>query len=321
MQPLASSRDRRDGGSRQSALPVTHGRDRARLPLKGTRTGADERLRSMKLRALLFALVVSFACVPSAFADGPVFAVVPNTSVAPTNVAPPPLSPALMSVQSQLTADRAALARERTEEQRAAAWVAQVEARAAATPLLSDRLAAERNVAQLQVAADNAAANAAQLQEQIDTLSSELQPVVPPLSVAGTLSIGEQAVEIAENYLGVPYRWGGADPSTGFDCSGLTMYVYGELGVRLRHYAADQWDDLAHVDPAQLAPGDLVFFEPRWNGPGHVGIYIGGDNFVEAPHTGDVVKIASLSQEAAELGFVGAARPSASIGTLSPFGY
>jgi cell wall-associated NlpC family hydrolase len=223
-----------------------------------------------------------------------------------------------------LAADRRALAHARAEQQQATAGAARLEARAASTLLLSDQLDAERTVAQLQIAADNAAANAAQLQEQIETLTNEQQPVAPSLSdpfAANTSPIGEQAIEIAERYLGVSYRWGGADPLTGFDCSGLTMYVYGQLGVQLRHYAADQWNDLPHIDPGQLAPGDLVFFEPRWNGPGHVGIYAGGDSFIEAPHTGDVVKITSLSQEAAELGFVGAARPLAAIGAVNLIGY
>jgi cell wall-associated NlpC family hydrolase len=135
-----------------------------------------------------------------------------------------------------------------------------------------------------------------------------------PTTPSGTTGI--TAVSIADQFLGIPYRWGGADPVTGFDCSGLTMYVYAQLGIQLPHYAADQWQMLPQVDASQLEPGDLVFFEPRSNGPGHVGIFAGGDNFIEAPHTGDVVKIASLSQEAARMGYVGAARPSALAGSF-----
>src|SRR5207249_8329408 len=72
-------------------------------------------------------------------------------------------------------------------------------------------------------------------------------------------TIGGQAVAIAEQYLGVPYVWGGASPS-GFDCSGLTMYVYAQLGVSLPHNAAAQYSVLPHVSESDLEPGDLVFF-------------------------------------------------------------
>ena len=107
----------------------------------------------------------------------------------------------------------------------------------------------------------------------------------PPAS-----TLGGQAVQLAEQYLGVPYVWGGASPS-GFDCSGLTMYVYGRLGVSLPHNAAAQYDSLPHVSESDLEPGDLVFFD----GLGHVGIYIGGGEMIHAPHTGTVVQVSSLS--------------------------
>ena len=87
-------------------------------------------------------------------------------------------------------------------------------------------------------------------------------------------------VGIAMRYLGVPYVWGGASPS-GFDCSGLVMYVYAQVGTSLPHNAAMQYGYGSPVSRAQLAPGDLVFF----SGLGHVGIYIGGGQFIHAPHT------------------------------------
>ena len=98
-------------------------------------------------------------------------------------------------------------------------------------------------------------------------------------------------VGIAMRYLGVPYRWGGASPSSGFDCSGFTMYVFAQIGVSLPHYTGAQWNMGSPVSRDQLAPGDLVFF----NNLGHMGIYIGGNQFIHAPHTGDVVKISSMS--------------------------
>jgi cell wall-associated NlpC family hydrolase len=120
---------------------------------------------------------------------------------------------------------------------------------------------------------------------------------------------GASAVAIAQHYLRVPYVWGGAIPATGFDCSGLTRFVYAQLGVNLPHYAASQFAAFPKLDPAQLQPGDLVFFEPKFDGPGHVALYIGNDQMIEAPHTGALVRVSSFSTAAARMGFLGAVRP------------
>jgi peptidoglycan DL-endopeptidase CwlO len=122
--------------------------------------------------------------------------------------------------------------------------------------------------------------------------SSPPAQVIPPPPVdipVGNPGAGHAAAaSIALRYLGVPYVWGGASPA-GFDCSGLVMYVYAQLGISLPHYTVAQWNA---TDPiSSPAPGDLVFF----NGLGHVGIYIGGGKFVDAPHTGSVVRIDSMS--------------------------
>jgi len=97
-------------------------------------------------------------------------------------------------------------------------------------------------------------------------------------------------VGIAMQYLGVPYVWGGASPG-GFDCSGFTMYVFAQAGISLPHNAAMQYGMGSAVGREFLQPGDLVFF----NGLGHVGMYIGGNQMIHAPHTGDVVKISPLT--------------------------
>jgi cell wall-associated NlpC family hydrolase len=110
-----------------------------------------------------------------------------------------------------------------------------------------------------------------------------------------------EAATIALRYLGVRYVWGGATPA-GFDCSGLVMYVYAQLGISLPHYAAAQYQLGTPVARDQLQPGDLVFFD----GLDHVGIYIGGGQVVHAPQTGDVVKISAVADWGA--GYVGARR-------------
>ena len=114
--------------------------------------------------------------------------------------------------------------------------------------------------------------------------------VDPPATYAPPPSKYGGVVGIAMQYLGTPYVWGGASPA-GFDCSGFVMYVFAQIGVSLPHNAAAQYGYGMPVSRDQLQPGDLVFF----NGLGHDGIYIGGGQFIHSPHTGDVVKISSIS--------------------------
>ncbi len=101
-----------------------------------------------------------------------------------------------------------------------------------------------------------------------------------------------------------PYVYGAAGPSS-FDCSGLTMMAYKQIGYSLDHYVPSQWSETERVSRSELAPGDLVFFD----GQGHVGIYIGGNEFIHAPHTGSYVKIDSLGNSWYSSHFDGAGRP------------
>ena len=100
-------------------------------------------------------------------------------------------------------------------------------------------------------------------------------------------------VGIAQRYLGVPYVYGGASPS-GFDCSGLTMYCYAQIGIGLSHGATDQQHASTPVPISALQPGDLVFFGSAAYSY-HVGIYVGGGSMINAPHTGAVVSYGSVS--------------------------
>ncbi len=115
----------------------------------------------------------------------------------------------------------------------------------------------------------------------------------PPSQYGGVVGIAMQE-------LGKPYVWAAAGPDA-FDCSGLVAYAFAQVGVSLPHSAAAQYGYGTPVSYDQLEPGDLVFF----SGLGHVGIYIGGGQFIHAPHTGDVVKISSMSEHG---GYVGARR-------------
>lgn len=101
---------------------------------------------------------------------------------------------------------------------------------------------------------------------------------------------GRRVVSYARHFLGIPYRWGGSSPRSGFDCSGLVRFVYGHFGISLPH---SSWADLAHgrhVTRRHLRPGDVVFLY----GAGHVGIYVGGGRFIDAPHSGARVQVSRM---------------------------
>jgi peptidoglycan DL-endopeptidase CwlO len=139
---------------------------------------------------------------------------------------------------------------------------------------------------------------------QLSTEPAGAVSVDPVASVSAPPAKYGGVVGIAMQYLGVPYVWGGASPS-GFDCSGLVSFAYAQIGVSLPHNAASQYASVGvYVSRDQLQPGDLVFFD----GLGHMGIYIGGDQFIHAPHTGDVVKISSMNDGWYASTYVGAKR-------------
>ena len=154
------------------------------------------------------------------------------------------------------------------------------------------RLVAQQQAAELaaEQAAQQRAAVALTEQQQVvaqtpvgvTAQTPEGAAVIPPSSHGGVVGAA-----LAE--LGVPYVWAGASPS-GFDCSGLVMYAYSQVGVSLPHSSYAMWNEGVSVPRDQLQPGDIVFFD----GLGHVGIYIGGGEFVHAPHTGTVVQVSSL---------------------------
>ena len=126
---------------------------------------------------------------------------------------------------------------------------------------------------------------------------------LPTAAVLPTSSIGNRVVAIATQYLGRPYVWGAAGPYA-FDCSGLVTYVFAQVGISLPHYAASQWNYGVYVPKDQLEPGDLVFFENL----GHVGIYAGSGEYIQAPQPGDVVKITPLSDQWSAANYYGAKR-------------
>ena len=108
---------------------------------------------------------------------------------------------------------------------------------------------------------------------------------------------GQAVVEVAKMYLGVPYVYGGTSPN-GFDCSGLMQFVYKQLGYSINRVAADQMNNGVAIAKEDMAPGDLVGF---YSSPGsgyvsHIGMYVGDGMMIHAPHTGDVVRFASIEE-------------------------
>lgn len=105
------------------------------------------------------------------------------------------------------------------------------------------------------------------------------------------------AIATVKEAIGTPYVWGGAKPG-GFDCSGLLQYAWGKAGVKIPRVTYDQWKAGAAVGRGQLKPGDAVFFrgsDSKGGLPGHVGMYVGGGKFIEAPRTGETVHVSNLA--------------------------
>ena len=115
-------------------------------------------------------------------------------------------------------------------------------------------------------------------------------------ALSGTPSLGgadgHPAVRAAKEYLGVPYLWGGTDPSKGLDCSGFVQRAFADVGVSLPRVSADQARAGEAVGSlAEARAGDLVYWSGGGSRPNHIGIYLGGGKMLHAPRSGDVVKV------------------------------
>ncbi|HEY0999797.1 MAG TPA: NlpC/P60 family protein [Streptosporangiaceae bacterium] len=122
----------------------------------------------------------------------------------------------------------------------------------------------------------------------------------PKVTIPTANTVGAQALQAAISRLGYPYIWGAAGP-TSFDCSGLMMWAYQQVGISLPHFTVSQYNSGVHVSRSDLEPGDLVFFFPNIS---HVGMYIGNGMMIDAPNFGEDVKVQPIYWNA----FVGAVR-------------
>ena len=133
-------------------------------------------------------------------------------------------------------------------------------------------------------------------------------PYSVPDSLAGQRPIDGRAVaEFALGFRGVPYRLGGADPE-GFDCSGLVQYVFARYGVTVPRVVEEQYRVGDEVKPAQIKPGDLLFFSTKGPGASHVAIAVGENRFVHAPNSTGVVRVEALTSQYWSSHYLGARR-------------
>ena len=103
-------------------------------------------------------------------------------------------------------------------------------------------------------------------------------------------TLGERAAAIALGAVGIPYRWGGSSPASGFDCSGLVYWAYGRLGIELPHSSYALYGQGRSVPRSRIKAGDVLFF----SGLGHVGLYLGHGRMVHAPQSGRNVEVVTL---------------------------
>jgi cell wall-associated NlpC family hydrolase len=203
--------------------------------------------------------------------------------------------------------------------------------KASSASLLSDQLEARKHAVQLGVRRAAAEGRVARLRRLLRTASEQLGELRDQANAASLTTSANallstpmasgaygSVASLAMQFLGVPYLWAGATPS-GFDCSGLVQYVFGQVGISLPHNTVAQWNypGAVSVPRNQLQPGDLVFF----NKLDHVGIYIGNGQFIDAPHTGAFVRVDNLSGAWYTANYDGAKRiVGASLGGVAQLG-
>jgi cell wall-associated NlpC family hydrolase len=208
----------------------------------------------------------------------------------------------LSSIRGQIARIQAA---ERAREARLAAQARARLAREAAEAAAAAkaRAAQPAPAAPAPTAPDATTTTGATTTEPAPATTTEAPVPLPDVPAAPLPAGHPDAASVAARYLGVPYRWGGATPA-GFDCSGLVVWVYAQLGIALPHFTGALYGIGVPVPRDQLQAGDLVFFDAL----DHVGIYIGAGQFIHAPHTGDVVRVSTMSTGAYASSYVGARR-------------
>jgi cell wall-associated NlpC family hydrolase len=225
-----------------------------------------------------------------------------NLAVANLHTAVNSLTAQQAQLQGQQSQAQQALAVEKAAVEQNAQAVAQQSAALAQENGEIAQLVQQQEAAQAAATEREATARLASVQQEATLVG--LNNAAPPPTAAG----GAGAVQAAESQIGVPYVWGGESPKgsadPGFDCSGLTAWSWGQVGVGLPHYSGAQMSDSTPVPLSDLQPGDLLFYGP--GGSQHVAMYVSPGTMIEAPETGETVHLTALRLGD---GFVGAGRP------------
>lgn len=181
------------------------------------------------------------------------------------------------------------------EQERKAAEAAKAAAEAQAREQAAAAARAQRSAQTASAAAaPRAAAAPARTGSTTSGARKPASPAPAPALPAAPVSGGAAAaIAAAQSVMGTPYKWAGASPATGFDCSGLTQWAWARGGKSLPHSSSAQYAATQRISLDQLQPGDLVFFN---NPISHVGLYIGGGQMIHSPHTGDVVKVSPITR-------------------------
>jgi len=220
-----------------------------------------------------------------------------------------------LDLASQLQAARVKLNGLYAERARYQAWKRAQEIAAAREAARQRRLRAE--AAARAAAAERAARASARASTGASTSRTSRRTPRWTGSSSWSPAKGQRAADLALRWLGTPYSWGGGnaygptwgtDGPVGFDCSGLALWAWAQVGVYLPHYSGYQYNSGRRISAGSLRPGDLVFWAYDTSDPAtihHVAIYLGGGRVVQAPQTGDVVRISPMWYD----GYIGAARP------------
>lgn len=202
-------------------------------------------------------------------------------------------------LESSVSAQQALLDGANSELRAAIAAEQERQAQAAAAKAAADAAARARAQEQAAARTTTTAARTAGAPARPGRAPAPAKPAAPAPAPAPSLPVAPvgsgagAAIAAAQSVMGTPYRWAGASPSTGFDCSGLTMWAWARGGRSLPHSSSAQYAATQRISLDQLQPGDLVFFN---NPISHVGLYIGGGQMIHSPHTGDVVKISPITR-------------------------